>query len=360
VNTRDVKQDQQFQGDGISFKELIYKCSSWVKYISSFWKKILLYAFIGGCFGYVYAYRQKPIYFAKCTFVLEEEGGGGLSQYAGIASMVGIDLSGRSSNGIFQGENIFELYKSRLMIERALLSSMDLKGKKTLLIDRYIESNNLREKWSKKPGLKSLSFSLPKQKFTLTHDSILGIVVKDINKNYLIVDKLDRNLSIISVRVKSEDEIFAKNFTDKIVENVNEFYINTKTKNSLETVQLLQKQADSVKRVLNSSISGTASAIDVNPNANTALQILRVPSQRRQIDVQANSAIYSEVVKNLEIAKISFRKEKPLIQVIDVPIYPLERERLGKLKSAILGGGITVFLTLLFLTLRKLYLSVIE
>lgn len=49
----------------------------------------------------------------------ESNKGAGLSQYASLASMAGIDLGGSSSGGIFQSDNILELYKSRLMIEKS-------------------------------------------------------------------------------------------------------------------------------------------------------------------------------------------------------------------------------------------------
>ena len=38
------------------------------------------------------------------------------------------------------------------------------------------------------------------------------------------------------------------------------------------------------------------------------------------IDVQANSAIYQELLKQLELAKVTHRNNMPLIQVIDSPV----------------------------------------
>ena len=352
--------EQAVPDDEISLKEVIIKLQEWRRYLLSRWKVILLAGIIGGLLGLGYSLIKKPIYTAETTFVLEEGGsGGGLGQYAGLASMVGIDL-GSGGGGIFQGDNIIELYKSRTMIEKTLLTDADFDGKKELLISRFIESNELREGWKDKPKLANIQFDIPKEKFTLQHDSIIGTIVDGINKNYLTVEKPDKKLSIISVKVKGKDELFAKAFADKIVENVNEFYIQTKTKKSAENVQILQKQADSVRRVLNAAIGGTAAAMDANPNANPAMAVLRVPSQRRQVDVQASAAVYQEVVKNLEIAKISLRKETPLIQVIDEPVLPLKKEKLGKAKGLILGGIIAGFLVVMFLLAKRIYRNILE
>jgi len=118
-------------------------------------------------------------------------------------------------------------------------------------------------------------------------------------------------------------------------------------------VRVLQRQADSVRLILNSSLNGVASAIDAAPNANPLMSTLRVASQKRQIDVQANSAIYSEIVKNLELAKISFRQEMPLIQVIDKPVLPLTIDKTNKLKGALMGIIIGAFIAVVILVSKK-------
>lgn len=345
--------------DEISLKELILKIQEWWKYLWSRWLTILIAGIIGGALGLTYAFIKKPVYTAETTFVLEEgESGGGLGQYAGLASMIGIDLGG-GGGGIFKGDNILELYKSRRMIQETLLAKDTFEGKQKSLIERYIEFNKLREGWEKKPKLKNIHFDNIAN-FTRTQDSVVGKIVETINKSILEVTKPDKKLSIISVKVKSKDELFAKSFADNIVSKVNAFYINTKTKKSSENLAILQEQADSVKRVLNASIGGVAAAVDANPNTNPAFQTLRVSSQRKQVDVQASGAIYQEIVKNLEMAKISFRNDKPLIQVIDEPVFPLKKDKLGKAKGIIFGGIILGFLICLFLIGKKVLQEIIE
>jgi hypothetical protein len=55
------------------------------------------------------------------------------------------------------------------------------------------------------------------------------------------------------------------------------------------------------------------------------------------------------------LAKVTLRKETPLIQVIDRPILPFPKERLGKEKGIVLGGILTGFLTVLGLIVRKVF-----
>jgi len=156
------------------------------------------------------------------------------------------------------------------------------------------------------------------------------------------------------VNFSSTDELFAKEFNNKLVEMVNKFYVQTKTKKSLENVQVLQHQADSVKAVLNSSIGGVASAMDAAPNANPQMQTLRVASQRKQVDVQASSAVYGEIVKDLEIAKITLRQDVPLIQMIDMPVVPLENDHIKVLKGLAIGFLLGAFVITSWLFIKRL------
>lgn len=344
----------------ISLKELILKLRSAFIYLKSKSGIIILFGVLGGTLGVLYSIYKKPIYTATSTFVLEDNKAGGLGQYAGLASLAGIDISGGGASGIFQGDNILELYKSRVMIEKTLLSKVNINGKVELLIERYIDFNKLRNTWKKKDHIDSINFYGNPEKFNRKQDSIITNIVELFNKKILNVEKLDKKLSVIKVDVASEDELFSKEFNIKLVETVNNFYAQTKTKKSYQNVQILQKQADSVKRILNYSIGGVASAIDAAPNANPNQLILRVPSQRKQVDVQASTAIYSEIVKNLEVSRMSLLQETPLIQLIDEPVLPLPVNKLGKLKGIVFGSVLAGILVVFVLILKKLSKSIMK
>ncbi len=89
------------------------------------------------------------------------------------------------------------------------------------------------------------------------------------------------------------------------------------------------------------------------------MQVQKTAISKKQFDVQANTAILTQLVTNLEMAKVSLRKETPLIQVIDKPILPLKKEKVGKLKSLILGGFLAGFLTALILVFKKLFAGIL-
>jgi hypothetical protein len=343
--------------DEMSVIDVVGKIKSATRYLKSKRLTILLVSILGALIGLACSILIKPTYLAVSTFVLEDSKGSGpggdLSQYAGLASIAGITL-GEGGGGIFQGDNIIELYKSRTMIEKALLTSCTFNGKKQLVIDRYIDSYHLRNKWkndSEKTG--DIYFNDNPDNFNRKQDSIITDLVELFNKKRLDVTKPDKKLSIIKVEFVSKDELFSMYFTEKLVQTVNDFYGQTKTKKEALNVQVLQREADSVKAILNSSINRVAFAVDAAPNANPGMSTLKTASQKRQVDVQANAAIYSEIEKNLELAKITLRQQMPLIQVIDKPVLPLRENKITKVKGILIGMVLGLFFAITFLVAKK-------
>lgn len=346
----------------ISLKELVEKFRDLKKYFILKKWIVLSFAIVGALLGLTYSILKKPLYVANCTFVVEEGNrSGGSGQYSGLAALAGIDMGGiGGSSGMFNGENIFELYKSRVMIEKALLSNVNLNGKSQLLIERFIDFEKLRDNWKDRDDLKNISFNGNPDNFSRAQDSIITAITEIINKKILIVDKPDKKLSIIRVQVQSKDELFSKYFNNTLVETVNNFYLQTKTKKSAQNIEILKHQADSVRSVLNNSIYGVASAIDAAPNANPSLQILKAPSQRKQIDVQASGAIYSEIIKNLELSKMSLLQDTPLIQIIDAPVLPLAVTKTGKLAAAVIGAFLGAFAISFWIIIKKAIATVLN
>ena len=346
------------QNDEITLKELLEKAKEWYSYLLSQWKIIVLAGVIGATLGLTYSIFKKPVYTATLSFALEDEksGSGGLGSALGLASSLGLDL-GSSGGGAFSGANLTELFKSRSMVEQTLMQPV-LNGNDTIsLAELYIRTQEWRENWQEKPKLKAIQFPpLTKRKyFTREHDSIMGKMYEDLSKTSLTVAQKDKKISIISIDVKSENEGFAKAFSETLAKQVSDFYVDTKSKKARMNMAILQKQTDSIRAELNGAITGVAVANDNTFMLNPALNVNRAPSAKRQVDVQANTAILTELVKQTELAKVTLRKETPLIQVIDRPIFPLPKEKFGKAKGILLGGILAGFLTVLGLIVRRIF-----
>ncbi len=344
------------ENDEITLKELLEKAKEWYSYLLSQWKIIVLAGVVGAALGLAYSISKKPIYTATLSFALEDENGGGMSGALGLASSLGLDLGGGNGGGAFSGANLTELFKSRSMVEQTLMQPVQAGADTISLAEMYIRTQEWRENWQEKLKLKAIQFPpLTKRKyFTREHDSIMGKMYEDLSKTSLTVAQKDKKISIISIDVKSENEAFAKAFSETLAKQVSDFYVDTKSKKARLNMAILQKQTDSIRAELNGAITGVAVANDNTFMLNPALNVNRAPSAKRQVDVQANTAILTELVKQTELAKVTLRNETPLIQVIDRPILPLPEERVGKVKGLLLGGFLIGFLSIIFLIFKRI------
>ncbi|MHA3787251.1 Wzz/FepE/Etk N-terminal domain-containing protein [Flavobacterium hauense] len=342
--------------DEITLKSIIAIIKDWYLFLLSKFKIIMLIAFLGACLGVAYSYMKKPIYTATLTFALEDEKSSGMGGALGLAGQFGIDIGG-GGGGVFSASNLIELFKSRSMVEKTLLTPVYVKGKNISLAEMYIRQNEWRKRWEGKPKFRSIQFvpNAERINFTRDQDSILEVMYKDLSGNALNISQKDKKASIISVEVKTKNEEFSKLFAESLVGVVSDFYIEIKSGKAEINMVILQKQLDSIRGELNGSIQSVALANDRTFSLNPALNVKRVPSVRKNVDVQTNTAILTELVRQTELAKVTLRKETPLIQVIDKPIYPLKKERFGKAMGVIYGGFIGGFLAAIYLIVRRLY-----
>ena len=350
-------ENSNIDNDSISLKQFVFKIKEWVVFLFSKWKIIILIGLIGAIIGYTYAKRSKITYKAVLSFAMDDDkAGGGLGSALGLASSLGITSGG--GGGIFTANNLTQLMKSRLVVEKALLKPIFINGKKSTLAEYYIEINNIRKSWNDKPALKNITFLLSRDsiRYTRQQDSLLKNIYSALaSKQNLLIDQKDKKFTIFNIEVTNENELFAKLFCESLANETSNFYVQTINKKFRLNVEILQKQVDSVKLELKNSINGIAAETDNIYNLNPAFNKKTAVSKNKQVDMQTNSAILTNLVVQLELAKINLRKETPLIQEIDHPTLPLEKEKLSKLNYMILGSFLGGFLSIIFLILNELY-----
>ena len=332
--------------DKISLSFLFERVKNWVFFLLSKKGVITLGTFCFLFFTISYNYLIKPTYFARTTFVLDNDSTSSMGDLSSLASLAGINASSFiDASSLFQIDNIQELYRSNSMIKKTLMSIANDGKKDFVLLKRFLKAENLENKWHKLGvDINNLGSTTLVSR---TKDSLVKNLIKRIKKENLIVDKPSRKTTILEIGFDHKNEILAKTFNENLVQIVNQFYNKTKTLKTGSNLKILQRQSDSVKIVLDTSIMLLAEIDQSIPNPNPLSKVNLVPYQKAMIDVQANSAIYQELLKQLELAKVTHRNNMPLIQVIDSPNYPLENSRWKLLKTIIygmiLGLGFSIF-----------------
>jgi len=346
--------------ESFSLLNLINSIKDWFTYLLSNLKGIVIITSILLSLVLLFNFIKSPVHYARTSFVLDSESSSNsIGDIASLASLAGINASSFiDASSLFQIDNIQELYRSNSMIKQTLLTDSDFGNERSLLIDRLASNEKIDKKWDKL----NIDFSSYNSKSNnlRIHDSILNEVVKIIKEKYLLVDKPSRKTTILEIGFDHKDELFAKSFNENLVSIVNDFYFKTKTQKTGENLKILERQADSVKKVLDKSILFLAEKDQSIPNPNPLTKVSLVPYQKALVDVQANGAIYQQIVTQLELAKVTHRNNTPLIQIIDKPVLPLENSRLKLFECFVYGifGGL--FFSVLYYSFLRFYKSLIK
>ena len=331
-------------------------------YILSKWKIILLFGILAGLAGAGYSSLKKPQYIAELTFALDEEviqtPKSGLSE---LSEELGISSGGAHAGSVFSSAtNILELMQSRLLVEKTLKTSVQVGGRTLLLADFFLDSLDYRDKWMKKSRWYHLNFlsAQADQKETIFRNGIIRAIYETIITKCIKVDKKGKETSIISVTCTSENELFSKYFLEELLNEVTQYYIETKTQRAKMNLGFIQKRTDSVRQAYNSALYGRAEFTDayINPSRQTPL----VTREKQQTDIQILRTSYVELTRSLEAAKTALMRETPLIQYLDMPILPLKVLRSNLIKNILVAFFLGAFLTAAWLLFRKVLRSIMS
>jgi uncharacterized protein involved in exopolysaccharide biosynthesis len=289
--------------------------------------------------GFLYGKLQPSSYKAITTFIVEDKSGRGAGGLSGLASQFGIDAGGLTGGGagLFDGDNVLEIIKSRGIIEKVLLTKMDNASNTQTIADYYIQISNFKSAFeSKNINAKSLNFIAIAEgaKHTVLQDSILYILYSEISKN-LTVEKRNKKSTIITLQVSSPDQVFSKTFAEVLIKQTSDLYVDIKTGNLSKSISKIQKKADSLQNSL----------VGIYQNS---FQINMSRSDFSERDKTFSSTLYAEVVKNLETLKLSLINQTPVIQVLDTPKLPLFDQRMPSRYSLVIGFAIGFVFSILY------------
>ena len=221
--------------DEASFKGVIVTISDYKDELKKRLLIILAVAIIFSLIGFAFSKSQEDKYNAVISFIVEEQSEtSNLSALSGVANMIGIDMGG-STTSSFSQQNIITLLKSRNIIEKTLNNKCEIAGKSDLFLNHYIHINNMITD--------SSTINLSSNNY---NDSITSIVwFRIINKDMEILFQNDES-NIINLSFESLDDELAKNFTEIVIDEISEMYIDYQTEKSRNTLDNLESRSDSI------------------------------------------------------------------------------------------------------------------
>ena len=315
--------------DNIDLKDILIKISEYKNHLllnkKSIFKGIIVFIILGISGSFLLPNN----YNAKLTFVVEASSSNILSSYSGIASQFGIDL-GMSESSTFTQNNIIEIIKSRSVIEASLMTKSVVNNSSKLLVEHYLTINEYVN-----------DLDVFQESSSLERDSIIAFIWQDIVENSLAIDFESRDATIITITFSSVDEEFSKIFTETLIQEIEKLYTSITVNKARNTVQYVQKRADSVFTELKTAEQEYARVKDINERIVKASGRLKELQLMR--DVEVLNTIYLELIKNIEISKITLLNTTPIIQTIDKPKFPLKNDKVSLLVIIFISGIIGFF-----------------
>ena len=318
--------------------------NKYLKVIKAFRFWVLGVVIMGVFGGFVFGtYMGPQRYNAEYIIAAEQEKSSG---WENLLAQFGMEVGGSNPGGVFVGESLVRLFSVRSSVEKALLRPYKGSGNdKRLIADLFYADLSERIKGK----LKNVQFNRDVRQHNSATDSALWFLYKYINKKVLSATKPDKKQTFINVSCKHVNDTLAIEFSEAMIDVVTDKYIQSITRNVRKNLVVLRKEADSIKVVMDNNIARNANNMDYN--INPLQQSAKVEQNKSLIDMQISISLYGEIVKNLKLAELALKKQTPLIEVVDIPHFPVEKLGWTMWQYAMVGAALGLILSFVFLHL---------
>ncbi len=359
--------------DEITLKDLILKIHEFFWEVVKRWYVIFILFILTASYFFFNVYTTPTTYPAKLKFMISDDGG----DNSGMNMILGsIGLGGIGQKGQLVGlEKIMQLFKTRAVIDRAMLSLHEKNGKVDLLANHIIEEITFSKllddygpaSWSKKlDGFDNFSFSsntnidsLKEHEeiiLKILYDNIVGHHERELNP--MVYSALDENSEIITLSVITETQELSLVLLNAIYNQLSEFFINKAIEKQQKTFDVISYKTDSIKNALRSAEFQLADFKDRNRKLVTVKGYLKETKLEREVNIL--NVMYAESIRNLEVADFALRRRKPYIQLLDSPMRPLTGIGKSKKKALAYSFLIAVVLGSLIIIIRKIYKDIMS
>ncbi|MGB1206662.1 MAG: hypothetical protein ACPG5B_13510 [Chitinophagales bacterium] len=336
----------------LSLKEVLLTTKA---YFFELLKKSYWYVIFGAIFFFVaryYAHKKPIIYKAESSFMTNNDKSSGMS---GILQLAGNFGFGGGKSGELSGEKIVSLLSSRRMIYETLLKTVEIENKEDLLFNHYLQLFEL-EKCFDLDSISDFRFKNENvNQFSYNEQKAAKCIFSDIYTQHLNANA--EQSGIITVSYTGTSEQFSKEFIETLVKNLEGYYSKKSVEQQQKTYNIIKNRVDSLANSLYQKEEQLATWIDNNrvPLRVGSLTAKKMMEQERlKSRAEILSVMYAEAIKSREIAYMNLLSNTPVIQIIDLPIYPIKGKEFNRLTYYIYAILAAFFLVTLFVVFNKI------
>ncbi len=349
--------DHNNENDEISLKELILLAQTYIKELFKYWWIITICGFLFAGIMLINEMMKPITYTSSLTFMMQDEGGG--ANLGGVASLLGSFGFGGGENN---ADKMMKLIKSRTIIQQALFAKTNTNGRNDYFANHLMEAEEIEvftdEEETDRFYFKRGSF---KKTDTLENSVLMGLhgyLVGSPDVAGTLALEYDETSGIITMYLTSKSEHIGVEFLRVLFDIVDEYYVRLAIEKNARTLSILESKADSLSSAITSAEFRAANFEDTGRLLQ--LRVSQLEGLRAQKDIKIGIEQYAEVLKNKEIAEFSLNNITPVIQALDLPIYPIFPNTGNLPKAIVIGGFIGGFLSVLFVIARKVYLDTMK
>lgn len=302
------------------------------------WKKILLWAVIGGVFGVMIGFSTPRTYTTKAVVAPEIATRSTMSNgLSSLASLAGVNMNTLALTDAMHPDMYPEIIHSTNFFIGLFDMPVTVETKDSLVhtdLYDYVVNYCKAPWWGYVFGLPRRGIDLVKGWFSAKdefddaegHANVDSLrltrqqemVVKSLSKN--INASVEKRTYVLSLKVTMQDPIIAAQLANAVLDKLQEFVIKYRTEKSRENVEYYQMIYEQTRADYLSAQRQLAYYMDTHQNV-TNKSVL-VTQQQLQNEAQLRYQMYSQTTQNLLAAEAKVQQESPVLVVIQPGIAP--------------------------------------
>lgn len=271
-------------------------------------------------------------YRATILFNLELGGGSGVSQLGGLASAFGLG-GGNTVNGgeLFTSQNFPTIVRSRAVMERALMKTVEVDGDSLLMINYIKDSSDIKtNEWGgdlfHAPFQRAIDYKFKKkdlEDFTILENEIIFSIFEKV-RDATEISNLKTTNSIMVLTSLMTNEKMVKKWVEVVLETTEEFYVEMKTAKTRELLKAHNEELAKIESQLNSADNKLARVNFQSP--------IIVDPRGKMVEAQVSrksgflTTQYVNLLNTIENLNRVLLEQTPIFTIMEETRLPLENQ----------------------------------
>jgi uncharacterized protein involved in exopolysaccharide biosynthesis len=324
----------------------------WRLLINNRWKLFII-SLLFGSLGAIYAFTAREEFVSEGIILPEfQSKTGGLSQFAGLASLAGIDLASVAGGAGAAVDAVRpDLYPDVIKSTPFFMDLLKLKvknknNKEMVFSDFYfqevldgeVKEENLKLKYPTNPQYIAFNYQTEKN-------------LKDLRKR--VVGSLDKKTGEITITVKMPDPVVAALVTKFSMDYLTTYVINYRIEKAMRDLQFIESRLSAARGKYYTNQEKKAQYSDQFQLSTIKLQSADIQRERIDADYKISSTVYNSFLQKYEEAKLKVQQETPVLKILEPPVVPNKRKEPQRVIITIVSTIGGLFIGMFFVLFYK-------